>query len=94
MNLHLNIRNPWPHGEFQSLWSRQWSVTKHRTLEIQTYRYAWNLVMIDLELAWWGQSHAGPELEVSLLGWGLRVGLPSNHHWDHERHCWEYPKNQ
>ena len=94
MNLHIAIRNPWPHPEFQNFWARSWPVGPHRTLEIQFYRYAWNLAEFSVNLAWWGESHAGPELEIGLLGWNIRVALPSNHHWDHERHCWEMPDNQ
>jgi hypothetical protein len=91
MNLYIAIRNPWSHRPFRNLWCGIWTLGRHRSLEIQTYRYAWNLAEFDLELVWWGESHAGPKLEVNLLGWGIILSLPSNHHWDHEHHCWEKP---
>ena len=88
INFSFSIANPFKFDEFQNRWHRAWAVTQNRTLEIQVYRYAYNLFELSLDLRWWGSSHAGPRFELGIAGWTLDISLPSNHHWDSETQDW------
>jgi hypothetical protein len=89
LRFRFGIANPFKYKEFRNIWSRYWAVTKNKTLELQFYHYAYEIVSCDLDLSWQGQSHAGPNLELNILGWNFRIALPDNRHWDDERDCWE-----
>lgn len=84
----ISIANPFKYKEFRNLWHRSCAVTQDRTLEVQIYRYAYNLLEFGLDLRWWGLSHAGPRLELGILGYTVDISLPCNHHWDSETQDW------
>ena len=89
INFNVSIANPFKFREFRNLWNRAWAVTRDRTLEVQIYRYAYNLFEFGLDLRWWGTSHAGPRFELGIFGWTLDINLASNHHWNSETQDWE-----
>ena len=75
--------------EFRNIYNRAWAVSQNRTLEIQFDRYDYDLLGISFDLRWRGQSHAGPDFELNILGWNFRISLPDNRHWDRETDDWE-----
>lgn len=75
--------------EFKNIYNRAWAVSQNRTLEIQFDRYDYELLSLDINLRWWGQSHAGPDFEINILGYNFRISLPDNRHWDCETDTWE-----
>lgn len=75
--------------EFKNIYIRSWAVSQNRTLEIQFDRYDYELLGISLDLRWWGQSHAGPDFEINILGYNFRISLLDNRHWDRETDTWE-----
>ncbi len=89
IRFRFGIANPFKYAEFRNIWSWDWSVTKNKTLELEFYRYAYEIVSCDLDLSWQGQSHAGPNFELNILGWNFKLSLSDSRHWDHEHHRWE-----
>jgi hypothetical protein len=89
ITFNISIANPFKYKEFRNLWHRSWAVTQDRTVEVQIYRYTYNLLEFGLDLRWWGDDHAGPKFELGVLGWYVEIGLPSNHHWDRNTSKWE-----
>jgi hypothetical protein len=75
--------------EFRNLYSRGWSVSQNRTLEVQFYRYNHELLGLTFDLQWRGCDHAGPEFEINVLGWNFRITLPDRRHWDYDIYDWE-----
>jgi hypothetical protein len=75
--------------KFRNIYNRAWSVSQNRTLEIQFDRYDYELLGLSFDLRWSGQSHAGPDFELNILGWNFRISLPDNRHWDRETDDWE-----
>jgi hypothetical protein len=75
--------------EFKNIYNRSWTVSRNRTLEIQFDRYDYELLGVGVDLRWSGQSHAGPDFDLNILGWCFRIGLPDNRHWDSETDNWE-----
>jgi hypothetical protein len=88
INFNFSIANPFRYKEFRTVWNRAWAVNQHRTLEVQIYRYSYNLFEFSIDLRWWGTSHAGPRLELGILGWTVDISLPSNYHWNSETQDW------
>jgi hypothetical protein len=75
--------------DFKNLYSGSWAVSKHRTLEVQFYRYDHELLSLTVDLQWQGCDHAGPEFEINVLGWNFRITLPDNRHWNYDSYNWE-----
>jgi hypothetical protein len=75
--------------EFRNIYNRAWTVSRNRTLEIQFDHYDYELLGLSFDLRWQGQSHAGPDFELNILGWCFRIGLPDNRHWDYKNNSWE-----
>ena len=81
-----NWRSP---CEFRNIYNRSWAVNQNRTLEIQFDCYDYELLGLSFDLRWTGQSHAGPDFELNILGYNLRISLPDNRHWNRETNDWE-----
>ena len=88
IHVNLHIKNPFKSKPFKNIWTKTWSVSKHRTLEIQTHHYAWNIFEVSLDFAWNGSDHAGPSFEIGAFGWYISISLPDNRHWDHNTNTW------
>lgn len=86
----FKIRNPFTYKSFESVLSRAYSVSKYRTLELQVFRYSYNLLELVIDFNWKGQDHAGPSFEIGVLGWYFTASLPHNYHWDYEKNDWEW----
>ena len=65
-------------------------IAAHKTFELQISRFDPDRVIdIDLDLNWRGRDHAGPKLELSVLGYYFSVGIYDNRHWNHNENRWE-----
>jgi len=89
IEFNLSVANPFKYEEFRVLFNRLWNVGRHKTLEVQIDRYAYNIVEVSVNTAWMGRDHAGPKLELGLFGWNFSIRLQDKRHWDYENHCWE-----
>jgi hypothetical protein len=89
LKFRFGVANPFKFKEFRNIWNRSWTVTENKTLELQFYRYAYEVFNCDLDLVWKGSDHAGPNFELNILGWNVRLGLIDNRHWDYNRDTWE-----
>lgn len=64
-------------------------VTKHRALCVQVSRFSrYHLFKLHLDLSWRGCDHAGPELELGVLGYTLLVQFYDTRHWNHDAGRW------
>lgn len=92
INICIILKNPW-HNEqrwpWRDFYQNSWRVTKNKTLEICFDFYPCELANFNLNTGWRGIDHAGPEFSVGLLGFGLRIQLRDNRHWNHEIDDWE-----
>ena len=89
IRINIDIRNPFRMVHFKNIWSRFWKVTEHRTLEVQIYRYGYNIVEINLETSFTGSDHAGPKFELGVFTWYFVISLPDNRHWDPITNSWQ-----
>jgi hypothetical protein len=87
IRFNLSVANPFKYREFRSLFFQSWTITDHKILEVQVYRYAYNLFEFSVDISWRGSDHAGPNIELGLFGWNFSVSLPDSRHWDYENRC-------
>ena len=88
IRIDASIRNPFKHKPFKNIWTRAWKVSKNKTLEVQIYRYGYNLAELTVDTYWQGEDHAGPRFDLGIFGWYFTVNLHDNRHWDFVKGCW------
>lgn len=86
---NFSIANPFKHSPFKNYWGRESLISKHKILDIGFYRYAWNLFEFQLDLRWQSRDHAGPSIELGILGYTIRIGISDTRHWNSETNTWE-----
>lgn len=96
IHFSFSIQNPFKYEPFNSIKCWNGRVTKNKAWEIQLSKYAYTLLGISLDLAWKGIDHAGPKIEISLVGYTLDVCVYDIRHWSYDEHRWmeesDYPK--
>lgn len=96
IHLQFQISRPrWFSWEFTNIdWVRHGRFLwfKHKFWEIQLGGFPYsNLfgILIDTDLT--GSDHAGPRVELELLGISLIVQVHDSRHWDYEAKTWQEP---
>lgn len=83
----FNLRNPWS-TRFDNLWNRAYATPfDNKFVELELYRYG-HIVSLNFNCTT-RQSHAGVDLELGLLGYGIHFTWYDNRHWDNEKKAWE-----
>ena len=88
MNLTLHIKNPWYKENFKNLFNWNKQVSKNKVVEIEFIRYSYDLMSLEVNLAWKGSDHAGPYIEIGLLGYTGSIKLYDIRHWDYDKKDW------
>ena len=92
--LKLRISNPWfkPKDDFNShdyYWSdRQLSANKNLEIQISKFE-ATDLIDLGLDLRWWGHDHAGPELDINIMGYMFNIKIYDGRHWNWDANRWQ-----
>lgn len=89
IRLNLELPNLFKGVAFRTYWSKNFRISKTRTLELQVYRYGAQLIDCDVTLHFTGSDHAGPHFELGLLGFYFSISIPDNRHWDLINSRWE-----
>lgn len=88
ISLHLGITNPWYKENFKNLACFSGKITTNKAWEFEVCRYAYDIAKFSF--AWsFRKDHAGPELELCLLGYSASIKIYDTRHWDRENNCWE-----
>jgi hypothetical protein len=93
IDFRLSIKNPFKHSEWRDLYQGEWLITKNKVFEIGFFNYRYNLFEFHLDLNWFGSDHAGPELNLNILGYEVRIALHDTRHWNHEENKWHIYEN-
>lgn len=59
-----------------------------RSIEIDYGRIDNTLLTIGLSTRFTGRDHAGPEIELSIFGYGVCISFPKSRHWNSKKNCW------
>ena len=81
-------------GRYEWFSFHRWGrVNENRSWEIQLDHFGWDdIFKFRLGLDRVGFDHAGPEVELTILGFMFHFTMPSNQHWDYDTGNWESDK--
>ena len=85
----LEITNPTGGDYFEPLLSCGAPITRNKSLEAEMFLDDTYLLQFCLDISFHGRDHAGPRLNVNLLGWAFSLCIYDNRHWNYQDHCWE-----
>lgn len=84
---NFNLRNPWWSERFQNIKCWQGSTPiKNKYWEVQIIKND-NLFRFEFSFTI-REDHAGPNLELGLLGYEIHFTIYDNRHWDYEQGRW------
>jgi hypothetical protein len=91
IDFRFSIQNPW-HNDKTSPWvdihQNDKPITKNKTLEYGIDYHTWDWFVLDIDLRWRGEDHAGPKFFIRVFGLGLRIGISDNRHWNSGENRW------
>lgn len=87
INLRFEIRNPWSKDRFKNLGCIGGRISKNKAWELE-HSFC-DAVIFDIECKFTTkQDHAGLELVLGFLGYGVHFRLYDCRHWDYEMGTW------
>lgn len=89
IRFNVALTNPWRYQPWRELWQRSYNLTKNKTVEAGLFFYQYELFSFTVDLRWFASDHAGPGLELNILGLTASVGLHDNRHWNYDSWTWE-----
>jgi hypothetical protein len=89
LNLRFELTNPFDRWDyFKHLGSHFVRISKHKAWELEHSYYS--PLLLDLQARWTHKTdHAGIELGIGILGYGISFRLYDNRHWNHEQGCYK-----
>ena len=88
-NFSCSIQNPFRYHEWKDISQRTYKVTKNKSLDMGFFIHGNCLIEVAFDLRWRGHDHAGPRLNLGVLGYNLDIALCDNRHWDYTNNRWE-----
>lgn len=80
---------PRNHVPIKDYYYHHLNLTTHKNFEIQVSRHQPDTILeIGLDLRWKGLDHAGPELDINVLGFKLIMRIYDGRHWNYDDHRW------
>lgn len=89
LRFSLSLLNPFKYRPWRELYQRGWPISKHKTLEVGLFFYQYELFQLTVDLRWSASDHAGPGVELNILGLTVSVGIHDNRHWNPDAWTWE-----
>lgn len=89
INFKIAIENPWNNKKWENYKCWSWVLFSTRVLEIQLHRTGHEIFSFMIDTMWRGRDHAGPELEITLLGKTMTIKIYDTRHWDYNNNKWE-----
>lgn len=93
MRLHIEILNPFfkkytHNGKDYFYYHKQLLTNKSLEIQISKFNRS-SIIDFTLDLHWWGNDHAGPRIDLNVLGYMFNLHIYDHRHWDYENNCWE-----
>jgi hypothetical protein len=88
--LHLNftLTIPWVTEDFKSLYDKSGGIGKHTSWEIELFKDS--QTFFQFTLSWTARrDHAGPAIEIGVLGYIASAKIYDCRHWNHKTATWE-----
>ncbi len=88
IKIRLEIQNPWSKDLFKDIGSVSGKLTKNKSWELQHTFYDGMLLDCTLECTR-QRDHAGLEIVLGVLTYGVHFRIYDNRHWDYEHNNWK-----
>jgi hypothetical protein len=88
ISFHFSISNPWAKDNFANLWHKDWLVAKHKAIELEFIRHAYDLFNVHISTPM-RTDHAGVAVIIALFGYGLHFTFYDTRHWNYDIKAWE-----
>ena len=88
INFRLEIANPWSWDYFRNLGCLHGHISKNKSWELEHTYYSGQLLDAEFKFNTKGD-HAGLEIVLGILGYGIAFRIYDNRHWDHELNSWK-----
>ena len=85
--LNFAISNPWSRRTFKTLFSKHWTLSKHKVFEVDVARYS-QLLGAELDVTPVRCDHAGVHASFTFLTYTVSVSFYDCRHWDAVNNCW------
>lgn len=93
IRFHLSFCGWWRNERFANKWTWHKKITANKTFDIQFYRHYYNWYEIEIDTRWRGHDHAGPKIELGIMGQYVRLALVDRRHWDWTNNTWCEPED-
>lgn len=92
MRIRFSMLNPFykkdVHGK--DYFYQHWTISANKSAEIQISKFSRCYIFdCKIDLHWWGEDHAGPEIDLNIWGYMFNAKIYDRRHWDYENHRWE-----
>jgi hypothetical protein len=87
INFRLEIASPCTWGYFRSLGCLHGRISKTKAWELEHNYYSGMLLDAELKLTTKGD-HAGLQVMLGVLGYGIAFRIYDTRHWDYETNTW------
>lgn len=88
LGIRFNIKNPCRVKDFVNYYVAGGYLFANKSWELQLSYYNNDLFLLDIDTAWRGSDHAGPRVEINILGYTLTVQISDTRHWDYANNHW------
>jgi hypothetical protein len=93
--INISVRNPFWRSRmdkgFRNYFSRERLITANKFVGIDITRHWYYLCRLAINIGWQGEDHAGPSIEIELLGHGVQFYLRDRRHWNYDEDRWWNP---
>lgn len=89
----LSIGNPWRGKNGKpalDYFFKDKTLSRNKSFELQITRLslADSILLLDLDLRWWGHDHAGPSITIEIGRYFFCAKIYDHRHWDYDRNDW------
>jgi hypothetical protein len=83
------IRSPIKKNIFRCIFSKEKKISDNKSFEIEMFWFSDELFRFAIDIKFGGDDHAGPELELNILGLTFAMKIYDHRHWNYENNSWE-----
>ena len=88
INLRFELQNPWTRDRFKNLGCVYGRIFKNKAWELEHTFYDGVIVDCEFKITTRGD-HAGLNIMLGILGYGVHFSIYDTRHCDYENSCWQ-----
>lgn len=88
LRVSFKIQNIFSKDIWYDMYTYTKQLSRNKYFESQVIYSDHNIFEFVLDLSWNGRDHVGPNIELSLFGYHIIVGIYDSRHWDYKEGKW------